>query len=297
MRLPDCPAVARPTGSCCCNPVRRSCRCPSTVGRAELAGGTLADYLDRGRSRSVGAVPTDRPVGSTVDRLWRQLSLLWCDLVGAGCDPARLRTQAIVRRVRAGDPRCHAGRAGHGVRFTARRAPPRPSRRRPPLRRRLTPGRFGRRRSRYDHAVPTKDPADRVEQLRASIRHHTALYYDRTLREIPDADYDAMVRELRALEEEFPDLITPDSPTQRVGGGATFAPVRHSVPMMSLDNAFDVDELTAWGDAARAPAAGGRRTRRGPARRRAEDRRSRDLAALRGRSTRAGRDTRRRPSR
>jgi hypothetical protein len=69
---------------------------PVDGGRAELAGGTLADYLERGGWIAWGAVPTDRPVGSTVDRLWRQLSLLWCDLVGAGCDPARLRTQALI---------------------------------------------------------------------------------------------------------------------------------------------------------------------------------------------------------
>jgi DNA ligase (NAD+) len=96
-------------------------------------------------------------------------------------------------------------------------------------------------------AVPSKDPAKRVEELRAVIRHHNQLYFDQDSPEIPDADYDALVRELRALEAEFPDLITPDSPTQRVGGSATFAPVRHSVPMMSLDNVFDFDELTAWG--------------------------------------------------
>jgi DNA ligase (NAD+) len=95
--------------------------------------------------------------------------------------------------------------------------------------------------------VPPKDPAERVEELRAAIRHHNTLYFEKDAPEIPDADYDALVRELRALEDEFPDLITVDSPTRRVGGAATFAPVRHSVPMMSLDNAFDLDELTAWG--------------------------------------------------
>jgi DNA ligase (NAD+) len=96
-------------------------------------------------------------------------------------------------------------------------------------------------------AVSTRDPAQRVDELRAAIRHHNALYFEHDAPEIPDADYDALVRELRALEDEFPDLRTVDSPTQRVGGAATFAPVRHSVPMMSLDNAFDFDELTAWG--------------------------------------------------
>ena len=100
---------------------------------------------------------------------------------------------------------------------------------------------------RYDAAVPPKDPADRVDELRAMIRHHSKLYFDEDAPEIPDADFDALVRELRALEEEFPDLLTVDSPTQQVGGAATFAPVRHGAPMMSLDNVFDFVELTAWG--------------------------------------------------
>lgn len=80
---------------------------PVDGGRAERAGGALTDFLERGGWIAWGAVPTDRPVGSTVERLWRQLSLLWCDLVEAGCDPVRLRTQAIVT------PAC--GLASHGV--------------------------------------------------------------------------------------------------------------------------------------------------------------------------------------
>ncbi len=94
------------------------------------------------------------------------------------------------------------------------------------------------------------DPAERVEQLRATIRYHNRRYYELDEPEIPDAEWDALMRELLALEEEFPDLVTPDSPTRVVGGPAatTFAPVVHAVPMMSLDNAFSADELTAWGD-------------------------------------------------
>ncbi len=94
-----------------------------------------------------------------------------------------------------------------------------------------------------------RDPAEQVERLRAEIRHHNRRYYELDAPEIPDADYDALMRELQALEEEYPDLRTPDSPTQVVGGVATtaFAPVVHRVPMMSLDNAFDEDELQAWG--------------------------------------------------
>ena len=93
------------------------------------------------------------------------------------------------------------------------------------------------------------DPAERVEQLRVTIRHHNELYYSGDSPEIPDADYDLLVRELQALEEQFPELITPDSPTQTVGAVANtaFAPVVHRVPMMSLDNSFTSDELLAWG--------------------------------------------------
>jgi DNA ligase (NAD+) len=94
-----------------------------------------------------------------------------------------------------------------------------------------------------------RDPAERIEQLRAQIRRHDELYYVEAQPEIPDADYDALLRELKALEDEFPDLVTLDSPTRTVRGAvsAQFAPVVHSVPMMSLDNAFDLDELQAWG--------------------------------------------------
>ena len=98
-------------------------------------------------------------------------------------------------------------------------------------------------------AVTDVEPAERVEQLRAIIRHHNDRYYLDDAPEIPDADYDALVRELQELEEQFPELVTPDSPTQVVSGAAsaTFAPVVHRVPMMSLDNAFSSDELLAWG--------------------------------------------------
>lgn len=94
-----------------------------------------------------------------------------------------------------------------------------------------------------------RDPAQRIEELRRQIRHHDRLYYELDAPEIPDAEYDALVRELRALEDEYPDLRTPDSPTQTVGGAPSpvFAPVVHRVPMMSLDNAFDEEELQAWG--------------------------------------------------
>ena len=97
-------------------------------------------------------------------------------------------------------------------------------------------------------AVPDEISA-RVDALRTQIRYHNERYHVLDDPEISDADYDALVRELGGLEEEFPELVTPDSPTQQVGGGAsaTFAAVTHRVPMMSLDNAFSFDELVAWG--------------------------------------------------
>jgi len=93
------------------------------------------------------------------------------------------------------------------------------------------------------------DPSVRVEELRREIEHHNERYYDRDDPEISDAQYDALLRELIALETDHPDLLTPDSPTQKVGGApsAQFSAVTHIVPMMSLDNAFSLDDLLAWG--------------------------------------------------
>ncbi len=117
----------------------------------------------------------------------------------------------------------------------------------------------------------------RAEELAQAILYHNDRYYGSDQPEIPDADYDDLVRELRAIEAEFPILARPDSPTRNVGAvtptaayptavypttgsavagspvigspvvGATFAPVVHRVPMTSLDNAMDLAELTAWG--------------------------------------------------
>ncbi len=89
----------------------------------------------------------------------------------------------------------------------------------------------------------------RAGQLRAEIVEHNRRYHELDDPIISDGDFDALVRELRALEEEFPELITPDSPAGQVGGAPAvtlFAPVTHTVPMMSLDNAFDEPELRAW---------------------------------------------------
>lgn len=93
------------------------------------------------------------------------------------------------------------------------------------------------------------DPAGRIDKLRDDIRRHNQLYYEQDSPEIPDSEFDALLRELLELEDAHPDLITPDSPTQSVGGLATttFSSVEHRVPMMSLDNAFSPDEISAWG--------------------------------------------------
>jgi DNA ligase (NAD+) len=99
-------------------------------------------------------------------------------------------------------------------------------------------------------ADPDPDPAARAEALRDQIRYHNDRYYGDDEPEVADAEYDELVRELRAIEEEFPDLITPDSPIQLPGAaaGSTFAAVEHVVPMLSLDNAFSLEDLEAWGE-------------------------------------------------
>lgn len=98
-----------------------------------------------------------------------------------------------------------------------------------------------------------KDPApasvqQRVARLRADIERHNYRYHVLDDPEIPDSEYDRLLRELRALEEEFPALVTPDSPTQRVGGAPVdaFAQVRHRMPMLSLDNAFSRDDVEGF---------------------------------------------------
>lgn len=94
-----------------------------------------------------------------------------------------------------------------------------------------------------------EDPSTVVLRLREQIAYHNDRYYNLDDPEIADVDFDAMVRQLLAIEAEHPELITPDSPTQRVGTAPSslFTPVAHQVPMMSLENAFSFDELDAWG--------------------------------------------------
>jgi len=95
--------------------------------------------------------------------------------------------------------------------------------------------------------------AQRIDALRAEIRRHEELYYVQAQPEISDAEFDALMQQLRELEAQHPELVTPDSPTQRVGGRPAegFATVRHAVPMLSLDNAYDEADLRAFDERVR----------------------------------------------
>ncbi|HYV58918.1 MAG TPA: NAD-dependent DNA ligase LigA, partial [Acidimicrobiia bacterium] len=97
-------------------------------------------------------------------------------------------------------------------------------------------------------AVPAEIEA-RVKELRELVRYHRERYYQDDAPEISDAEFDDLYRELEGLEAEFPELVTPDSPTQQVGAApaTTFAEVQHVLPMLSLDNAFNLEDLLAWG--------------------------------------------------
>ncbi|HYL80766.1 MAG TPA: NAD-dependent DNA ligase LigA, partial [Candidatus Acidoferrum sp.] len=90
-----------------------------------------------------------------------------------------------------------------------------------------------------------KDPAARAEKLRALLHHHSHAYYVLDRPEISDAEYDRLFGELKALEAAHPELVTPDSPTQRVGGPVAegFASVQHRAAMLSLDNVYNADEI------------------------------------------------------
>jgi len=93
-----------------------------------------------------------------------------------------------------------------------------------------------------------KDIEKQIEALREKIRHHEYLYYVLDQPSISDQEFDRLMQQLKDLEGEHPALITPDSPTQRVGGKPRegFVKVRHSSPMLSLDNTYNEDELRAW---------------------------------------------------
>jgi DNA ligase (NAD+) len=97
------------------------------------------------------------------------------------------------------------------------------------------------------------DPFARINQLRREIRHHEERYYVHDAPEISDERFDRLVRELEQLESEYPDLVTPDSPTQRVAGRPAegFPTVEHVAPMLSLDNAYNEEELRAFDERVR----------------------------------------------
>ena len=88
----------------------------------------------------------------------------------------------------------------------------------------------------------------KINALRTQLRHHEYQYHVLDAPEVPDSEYDRLMAELRALEAEYPQLLTADSPTQRVGGAplAAFKQVRHEVPMLSLDNVFDEEGFLAF---------------------------------------------------
>ncbi len=102
----------------------------------------------------------------------------------------------------------------------------------------------------HESSAAALSPQQRIDTLREELRHHEYLYYVQDAPEWTDAQYDARMNQLRALEAEHPELITPDSPTQRVGGKPKegFSKVAHSRPMLSLDNAYNEEELRAWAE-------------------------------------------------
>ncbi|MCW7763610.1 NAD-dependent DNA ligase LigA [Photorhabdus luminescens] len=93
-----------------------------------------------------------------------------------------------------------------------------------------------------------KSTAQQIEKLRTTLRHHEYLYHVMDAPEIPDAEYDRLMQELKDFEEQYPELITSDSPTQRVGAAplTAFEQVRHEIPMLSLDNVFDEESYLAF---------------------------------------------------
>ena len=93
-------------------------------------------------------------------------------------------------------------------------------------------------------------PADEIATRREEIRGHERRYYVDNDPIISDEEYDKLLKELEALEKEYPSLLTPDSPTQRVGGTASsdFKTVKHAAPMLSLDNSYNGDDIVSWGE-------------------------------------------------
>src|SRR5262252_6087179 len=101
--------------------------------------------------------------------------------------------------------------------------------------------------------MPGRSPKDLVDSLRVAIRHHEEQYYIHNTPEIADEEFDRLLHELERLEQEHPDLVTRDSPTQRVAGRPIegFDTVGHLVPMLSLDNAYNDGELKAFDERVR----------------------------------------------
>src|SRR3982750_94661 len=93
----------------------------------------------------------------------------------------------------------------------------------------------------------SKKAKTEIERLRSEIERHNALYYQQSAPEISDFEFDQLLERLKNLEADHPEMVTPDSPTQRVGGRAeSLRPFIHTIPLMSLDNSYDVDELRAF---------------------------------------------------
>src|SRR5437773_8336948 len=99
----------------------------------------------------------------------------------------------------------------------------------------------------------TASTEKRIKELREQLNHHNHLYHVEARPQISDREYDRLMQELVDLERENPDLITLDSPTQRVGGEVQtqLKPVRHAVPMMSIDNTYSEDEVRAFDERVR----------------------------------------------
>ena len=102
--------------------------------------------------------------------------------------------------------------------------------------------------ARHTAQPPIDQPAERAAWLRSELDRANYQYYVLDQPELPDAEYDRLFLELQRIEGEHPDLITPESPTQRVGGQASsgFAPVHHTVPMLSLNNGFTDEDIVAF---------------------------------------------------
>src|ERR1041384_8510147 len=102
-------------------------------------------------------------------------------------------------------------------------------------------------------SASSQSAAQEIEALRAELRHHEELYYVYDRPEISDADYDALMARLQTLEAEHPELVAPDSPTQRVGGrpAERFEQYVHRRPMLSLDHSYNNEDLRAFDERCR----------------------------------------------